>query len=36
MPQRPDWTPPKERPLWPWVLLVVIAVGVVINVSLTV
>ncbi|MFC7550385.1 hypothetical protein [Plantactinospora sp. GCM10030261] len=31
-----EWTPRRERRLWPWVLLVVIAVGVVVNVALTV
>ncbi|WP_188316354.1 hypothetical protein [Solihabitans fulvus] len=30
------WTPPKERPVWPWVLLTVVVIGIVINVALTV
>lgn len=29
------WQPPKERPLWPWVLLVVVVVGVCVNVTLS-
>lgn len=29
------WQPQKERPLWPWVLLVILAVGVCINVTLS-
>ena len=32
---RNDWAPPKERRIWPWVLLIVVIVGVIINVALT-
>ncbi|GAB3957690.1 hypothetical protein GCM10029978_000890 [Actinoallomurus acanthiterrae] len=32
---RSEWTPPKERRIWPWILLIVVIVGVVINVALT-
>lgn len=30
------WKPKKERALWPWILLAVVVVGIVINVILTV
>jgi hypothetical protein len=30
------WQPPKERPLWPWLLMLAIAAVVVVNVLLTV
>jgi len=30
-----NWKPPRERPMWPYVLLVVIVVGIAINVFLT-
>jgi hypothetical protein len=30
-----QWQPQKERRLWPWVLLAIVAVGVVINVTLS-
>jgi hypothetical protein len=36
MSQTSGWKPGKERPMWPWILLVIIAVGVCINVALTV
>lgn len=36
MPMSSDWKPTRERPLWPWVLVVIIAVGICINVALTV
>ncbi|MCP2258237.1 hypothetical protein LX15_001931 [Streptoalloteichus tenebrarius] len=31
-----EWAPREERRVWPWILLVVLVVGVVINVLLTV
>ncbi len=31
-----NWKPPAERPMWPYVLLAVIVVGVAINVFLTI
>jgi hypothetical protein len=30
------WKPPKERPMWPYVVLAVVVVGVAINLFLTV
>ncbi|MGW7254340.1 hypothetical protein [Streptomyces sp. NPDC054834] len=30
------WKPAKERPMWPWVVLAAVAIGVGINVLLTV
>jgi len=36
MPESTGWKPPKERPMWPWIVLVVVVVGVAINVMLTV
>ncbi|WP_433178743.1 hypothetical protein [Actinoallomurus sp. CA-150999] len=32
---RTEWAPPKERPIWPWILLAVVIVGVLINIALT-
>lgn len=29
------WQPPKERPLWPWLLAAVVALSVLVNVLLT-
>lgn len=36
MSQTPSWKPSKERPLWPWVVGLIIIVGICINVALTV
>ncbi|MEV5705333.1 hypothetical protein [Actinoallomurus sp. NPDC052274] len=33
---RTEWTPPKERRVWPWILLIVLVIGVIINVALSV
>lgn len=35
MNDRPNWKPPKERPMWPWIVLLIILIGVTINVALT-
>lgn len=32
----PGWSPRPERKIWPWVLLVVLVVGIAINVALTI
>ncbi len=31
----PRWTPPKQKRQWPWILLAIVVVAVVINVALT-
>ncbi|MEZ0109898.1 hypothetical protein ABH920_003912 [Catenulispora sp. EB89] len=36
MPEQTGWKPAKEKPMWPWIVLVVVVVGVAINVFLTV
>lgn len=36
MPEPTGWKPSRERPMWPWVVLAIIAIGVVINVLITV
>lgn len=36
MNDRPEWQPPKERPLWPWVVLALVVVAVTVNVLVTV
>ncbi len=36
MPESSGWKPTKERPVWPWIVLAVVAVGVVINVLITI
>lgn len=36
MPEPSGWKPAKERPMWPWVVLAAVVVGVIINVFLTI